>query len=352
MKRTAFVMFVGLVCVVAMGCAKTGSGNDFQPLMVATTTFPDATQGEPYVATIVVLGGFPPYECSLEAGSLPDGLSLDTSTAEITGTPTTLGTSNFTILFTDSMGLERSVDLSITVYVITISTQCLPAGVVGEAYSATLEALGGTPGYTWSVESGTLPSSLGLDLATGEISGTPDASGIWNVTIRVTDAVSNTYDKDFSILINDPPLAAGEVTIYADQTDFTGYVYNGSAKYNSSLKTGNDTRRAWIKFDLSLVPAGATVTKVTAHWYVKVKQGSPNGFDITSLSGDPVVSGGATIWADIGGATVYVPDCYSTLTGWQSFVLSAQANTDITSDLSGKGWFGLGLKGFGPKPGG
>ena len=56
---------------------------------------------------------------------------------------------------------------------LTISTSSLPTGQVGVAYSAVLAATGGTPPYTWSLTSGTLPAGLMLNAATGAITGTP-----------------------------------------------------------------------------------------------------------------------------------------------------------------------------------
>src|SRR5258706_7480670 len=48
----------------------------------------------------------------------------------------------------------------------------LADGKVGIAYSQTLMATGGTPGYAWSIFSGTLPGGLTLS-GSGGISGTP-----------------------------------------------------------------------------------------------------------------------------------------------------------------------------------
>ena len=56
------------------------------------------------------------------------------------------------------------------------------------AYSQTVQATGGVIPYTWSLASGTLPPGLGLNPATGVISGTPTKQGNWSFTVRVRDS--------------------------------------------------------------------------------------------------------------------------------------------------------------------
>jgi hypothetical protein len=63
-------------------------------------------------------------------------------------------------------------------------TATLPGGTVGVAYNAKLTATGGTPPYTWSIVSGTLPPGLSL-AADGTVSGTPTAAGTYQLTVQV-----------------------------------------------------------------------------------------------------------------------------------------------------------------------
>ena len=76
-------------------------------------TLPAATVGTAYNATIVASGGTAPYIYSLSSGSLPAGLTLNPVTGVISGTPTTNGTSNFTITATDNLGCLGSRAYSI-----------------------------------------------------------------------------------------------------------------------------------------------------------------------------------------------------------------------------------------------
>ncbi len=80
-----------------------------------------------------------------------------------------------------------------------ILTDSLPSGVVGEAYSTTLETAGGTDPVTWEVVSGYLPEGLTLHETTGEISGTPLETGYWDITIKATDNDEKSYTKQYAL---------------------------------------------------------------------------------------------------------------------------------------------------------
>jgi hypothetical protein len=72
---------------------------------------------------------------------------------------------------------------------LSVTTTSLSSGQTSTAYSATLSAVGGTPPYSWSVKSGTLPAGLSLSTA-GVIAGTPIAAGAANITLQVSDSAA------------------------------------------------------------------------------------------------------------------------------------------------------------------
>jgi len=161
---------------------------------ITTTSLPAGTVGSSYSATLAATSGTTPYTWALTSGSLPAGLSLNASTGAITGTPSASGTSNFTVLVTDSSSPAKTAttNLSITVSTapLSITTTSLPPGTVGSSYSATLAATSGTTPYTWAVISGSLPAGLSLSASSGAITGTPSATGISSFTVLVTDSSS------------------------------------------------------------------------------------------------------------------------------------------------------------------
>ena len=70
------------------------------PVVIDTSSLPDAQVGVPYSAQLTVHGGKPPYVWSIISGALPAGLTLS-SGGLISGTPTTSGLSTFTVFVLD-----------------------------------------------------------------------------------------------------------------------------------------------------------------------------------------------------------------------------------------------------------
>jgi hypothetical protein len=158
---------------------------------------------------------------SIDSGSLPPGLTLsDTSTGAITGTPTHLGTYNFTASVSDSLSdggdpppqegrasqatrrgrlaksgphtASDSNSFSITISPAGITiTGPNSNGQVGLAYTSSLGATGGETPYLFSITGGSLPPGLSLsNTTTGAITGTPTAYGTFSFTASVSDSTT------------------------------------------------------------------------------------------------------------------------------------------------------------------
>ena len=139
-------------------------------------------------------GGVAPVTWAVSSGNLPFGLTLNSSTGVISGTPVSASTSIFTVTATDSttpLPQSASARLSITVNPagLIVTTTSVPAAEVGSPYAgATLMSTGGTAPVSWSVSHGKLPKGLSLDSGTGDISGTPTAAGSSTFTVTATDS--------------------------------------------------------------------------------------------------------------------------------------------------------------------
>ena len=96
------------------------SGPTVSSLSISTSTLPDGTVGAAYSQTLAVTGGTAPYTFS--ATSLPAGLSLNTSTGVISGTPTTVGLTGFSVSVTDATSVIFTSTLSINVVVAPVNT--------------------------------------------------------------------------------------------------------------------------------------------------------------------------------------------------------------------------------------
>jgi Putative Ig domain len=85
------------------------------PLEITQVNLPGGVVGEAYDGGLTGGGGTPPYTWLIDAGALPAGLSLNASTGAITGTPTTSGTSSFTVELIDSFGFAFFSPQTITI---------------------------------------------------------------------------------------------------------------------------------------------------------------------------------------------------------------------------------------------
>ncbi|MBI4906336.1 MAG: putative Ig domain-containing protein [Acidobacteria bacterium] len=172
---------------------------------ITTLVLPDATVGAAYSMTLAAIGGALPYTWSVASGStLPSGLSLSTG-GVLSGTPATAGRFNFTVQVRDNANSTATQPFTLNVGSnLSITTQTLPAGVVGSAYDQTLQATGGIAPYTWLVISGALPVGLTLNGGTGRISGTPSTTigSPFNFTVQVTDNAGVTGSKPFTIMVS------------------------------------------------------------------------------------------------------------------------------------------------------
>lgn len=228
------------------------NGNKTTPVVQASS-LPNAYLGMPYTANALqATGGLTPYTWSIWNGDaywqfriLPPGLSLDPSSGVISGTPTSTGSYDFRVQVLDSQPpqLTGYNTFYIPVYSsVSINTTSLPAGNVNSSYSQSLSASGGSGNYTWSLDSGSLPSGLSLS-SSGAISGTISGSSA-TFTVRVRDAQypSATTTRPLTITVYPQlqvttdflPAAAGSVP-YSQALAASG----GYGSYSWSIDSGS-----------------------------------------------------------------------------------------------------------------
>jgi hypothetical protein len=150
------------------------------------------------------------------------GVEVDPgSTATVTCNTFSGWNSNF-----DPTGVVTSQPLCVT-------STSVPDGVVGTPYSTAVSAVGGTPPYSWSLVSGSLPPGLALS-STGTISGTPTVAGSFTFTLKVTDSTGASATQALTITITAPAgywLAAADAGAFA----FGAATFHGSGAQTDHL---------------------------------------------------------------------------------------------------------------------
>jgi hypothetical protein len=112
---------------------------------------------------------------------------------------------NLTTVQATYLGISGSTTITCTSSSsVRISTTSLVDGTVSIGYSQQLAATGGTLPYTWTLDSGALPTGLSLS-SSGLISGTPSTVGSFDFVIRVTDSTSLTATQPLTIAISSGP---------------------------------------------------------------------------------------------------------------------------------------------------
>ncbi len=188
------------------GCTKTASfdiGIGCVPLVLTPSSLPNAVIGQPYGPVAVQVSGNTGATTFTLTGTLPAGMTFNTTTGVFAGTPTAGGSQNLTVQARDSVDCVGTVNLSILSACpsITVSPNSLPNGMVGVPYLQSISASGGNTPYTYALSTGPLPAGLTLNTSTGEISGTPTAPENRNFLIGVTDFYGCTTGKNLSITI-------------------------------------------------------------------------------------------------------------------------------------------------------
>jgi hypothetical protein len=163
------------------------------PLAITSPLTASGAVATPFSYTITSTGDAPIAVTA--TGSLPAGMSYDPATKTISGTPTVAGVFNVTISATNPCEQKTAILVititgsSCSIVPPRVTSSLSSGGVVGTAFTYTITTSGGAP--ITVTTSGTLPSGLTYDSATGIISGTPTAAGTSNYTITATNPCGN-----------------------------------------------------------------------------------------------------------------------------------------------------------------
>ena len=173
----------------------------------------DINQAATPFIPVTASGGTSPYVFSI-GPTLPTGLAINTGTGSISGTPTVLhSTSSFVVTVTDTLSATSSTSFSLNVKAPALTTTlAISSKTLSFGQSATpfipVTVSGGIAPYIFSV-SPSLPTGLAINTGTGSISGTPTIlHSTSSFAVTVTDDVSQTSNRSFSLNVTAPPLTA------------------------------------------------------------------------------------------------------------------------------------------------
>ncbi|CAG0927097.1 partial Serine/threonine-protein kinase PknD, partial [Planctomycetaceae bacterium] len=287
--------------------------------------FPQPVLGVAYSASLTANGGTGTgHIWSISQGALPPGLTLGASgspSTTISGTPTTVGNYQFTVMVVDDGSNAGILGFNIDVSgPLTITTTSLPSVQVGGSYVESVNTAGGSGGpYTWSIVSGALPPglSIGGTISTGTISGVPSSAGTFNFTVQVQDAGgSDTQALSIVVIASGPvsinttslpsaePGAGYSATITASGGTSAGYTWSiiggslppgltlASSGTPSTTITGTAGGAGDYVFDVRVIDSGSNsgVKQFTLHVYQSGEWLTIIGNGTSGSSGDGGVS--------------------------------------------------------------
>ena len=192
------------IWIEARGVFTTGAS---APTMSSSVPPSAAVVGSAYGHTYTAVGNpTPTYE--LATGDLPPGLTLDSDTGVLTGTPTTAGTYAFAVRARNGVNPPAIQPATIVVSaapeapVFTSGPPPSPARA-NQPYTGHVFAASGYPAPTFTVEHFPLPAGLVLDASTGELSGVPTIGGSFSFTVRASNSQGSDV-QPVTIVVQSP----------------------------------------------------------------------------------------------------------------------------------------------------
>ena len=213
---------------------------------IKTSSLAAGTVGTAYSQAISVTGT---ETITMTVTGLPSGLSFNSSTRYITGTPTKAAVSTVTIKASNAGGIvTKSLKLTIKAQPPVIKNPgTLPNGIVGVAYSSVqFSTSSGTAPITWSVSG--QPSGMKMS-SSGLLNGTPTKAGTFNMTVKASNSGGNATLRVPITIIQKPAIKSAKMSNGTTDANYT-------AKFTATGATP-------ITWAASGLPSGMTLTQTS-----------------------------------------------------------------------------------------
>jgi len=343
------------------GCTGTGATYTLvincQTITVTNPANNSGTVDSPFSATFTQSGAIGGATFSINSGSLPAGLTLSTS-GVLSGTPQAPGTFTITVKVTDAngcTGVGPTYTLTIGCQTITVTNPSSNSGTyntpLSGSFTFTQSGVGTHTPAVFSINSGSLPSGVSLS-SSGVLSGTPTQTGVFSITVKVTDAngcsgIGSTYTLTIA------PNAGNKSYVDVGNTQLDGGLPAPATPtvIAAGLSSG-DSSDAPITYALVVPPIHGTLTIFNANgtflYTPNVGNTATDSFTYTATSNGVSVTRSATI--TFTGMVWYVDN--ATVSGTND----GRSNTPFTalSDVTGVSSIGDYIyvsKGSGPTTG-
>jgi hypothetical protein len=290
---------------------------------------------------------------SYAATGLPTGLSVNTGTGAISGTPTAAGTSTVTLSATNATGTgSATLTLTVAVGAPAITSATTASGTAGTAFSYQITATNSPTSYAATG----LPTGLSVNTSTGAISGTPTAAGTSTVTLSATNStgmgsatLTLTISAGALLSINPSSLAFGNVNVGSGPSQTITLTNTGGATLNITAATitgagytmtlGPTTINAGANttFNVTFTPTSGAASSGT----ITITSNAPNSPATIALNGTGLQAQVAATPTSVSFGTVTVGNTNS-----QQVALKNNGNTTLTIsqiNVTGAGFAQTGL---------
>jgi|GEM_PF-646922 len=290
------------------GCTGTGATYTLtincQTITVNNPANNSGTVDAAFSATFTQSGAIGSATFSVASGTLPAGLTLSAG-GVLSGTPQAPGTFPITVKVTDANGCSGTgptYTLTISCQTITVTNPSSTTGTFGTplsgSFTFTQSGVGTHTPAVFTLNSGSLPSGVSLSTG-GALTGTPAQTGIFSITVKVTDSngcfgVGSTYTLTIA------PKLTTKSYVDVGNTQLDGGLPAPATPTVISVAVSNgDASDAPIVYAVTVPPSNGVLTVFNSNgtflYTPNVGNTAPDSFTYTGTSNGITVTRTATI---------------------------------------------------------